>query len=120
MSALSYFLTVLALSLLSSGVFIVWQQRAIGPLLHENCPISGAHYWRHTLAALQLLIPLLLVLAFASKMEGELVDALRGALVWLLLGHLAAIAAIANMVWKRLVPPAENTTPAPAQLTTTA
>ncbi len=42
MSALSYFITVLTLSLISSGVFICWQQAAIGQLLDESCPGSGA------------------------------------------------------------------------------
>ncbi|MEJ2792974.1 hypothetical protein WAE56_06120 [Iodobacter sp. LRB] len=103
MSAISYFIAILALSLLSSALLISWQQRALGPLLEESCPGSGAHYWRHTLAALQLLIPMLLVLCFASQQSGDLVNELRMAIVWLLLGHLLAILAIARMVWKRLV-----------------
>jgi hypothetical protein len=107
MTALSYFITVLTLSLVSSGVFICWQQAAIGRLLDESCPGSGAHYWRHTLAALQLLIPMLLVLVFASRFDGNLVDSLRTAMIWLLLGHLLAVMSIAKIVWKRLVPPPE-------------
>jgi hypothetical protein len=104
MTALSYFITVLSLSLISSGVFICWQQAAIGRLLEESCPGSGAHYWRHTLAALQLFMPMLLVLIFASRFDGNLVDSLRTAMIWLILGHLLAVMSIAKIVWKRLVP----------------
>lgn len=32
MSAISYFIAILALSLLSSALLISWQQRALGPL----------------------------------------------------------------------------------------
>ena len=108
MSALNYFITVLALSFVSSAVLIVWQQAAIGRLLEESCPGSGAHYWRHTLAALQLLMPMLLVLVFASHFTGDVVDSLRSAMIWLLVGHLLAVLSIAKMVWKRLVPPPET------------
>lgn len=108
MSALTYFITVLTLSLVSSGVFIFWQQAAIGRLLEESCPGSGAHYWRHTLAALQLLMPMLLVLVFTSHFDGNIVDSLRTAMIWLLLGHLLAVMSIAKIVWKRLVPPPET------------
>ena len=111
MSALTYFIAVLTLSLISSGVFICWQQAAIGPLLEESCPGSGAHYWRHTLAALQLLMPMLLVIVFASRYDGNLVDSLRTAMIWLILGHLLAVMSIAKIVWKRLVPSPEAAQP---------
>ncbi|STQ89472.1 hypothetical protein [Iodobacter fluviatilis] len=54
MSAISYFLAILALSLLSSALLISWQQRALGPLLEASCPGSGAHYWRHTLGSVDV------------------------------------------------------------------
>ncbi|WP_410498353.1 hypothetical protein [Chitinibacter sp. S2-10] len=104
MSEISYFLAVISLSLCCSLLAILWLQRAIGPLLRENCPGSGAHYWQHTLSALQLLIPLLLVLVFASRLDYGLVESLRKTMIWLLFGHLAAIAIIAKIVWRRLVP----------------
>ncbi|WP_027469415.1 hypothetical protein [Deefgea rivuli] len=76
----------------------------------KAAPAAALHYWRHTLAALQLLIPMLLVLVFASHFDGNIVDSLRTAMIWLLLGHLVAVMSIANIVWKRLVPPPEVAT----------
>ncbi|WP_373973707.1 hypothetical protein NT239_08555 [Chitinibacter sp. SCUT-21] len=98
-------LAVIAVNLGLSLLLVAWQQRALGPLLNESCPGSGAHYWRHTLAALQLLIPLLLVLFFVDSHISNPVETVQTMLICLVLGHLIAIASIAKMVWRRLVPP---------------
>ncbi len=107
-------LAVIAVNLGLSLLLVAWQQRALGPLLAESCPGSGAHYWRHTLAALQLLIPLLQVLFFIDSHTGNPVETVQRMLICLVLGHLIAIASIAKMVWRRLVPP-QAPVPAHAQ-----
>ncbi|WP_348946386.1 hypothetical protein ABHF33_07580 [Chitinibacter sp. FCG-7] len=100
------FISILVINLALSVLLIAWQQRALGPLLNESCPGSGAHYWRHTLAALQLLLPMLLVLLFIDGHEKNAIGVFRTMLICVVFGHLLAIGAIAKMIWRRLVPSA--------------
>ncbi|WP_157315009.1 hypothetical protein [Chitinibacter sp. GC72] len=100
------FISILVINLALSVLLIAWQQRALGPLLNESCPGSGAHYWRHTLAALQLLLPMLLVLLFIDGDEKNAIGVFRTMLICVVFGHLLAIGAIAKMIWRRLVPSA--------------
>lgn len=107
METLPLFLLESLVSLALSLAIIRYLRDVMYSLLEAACPQGGAQFWLKTLALLQLLAPLLLVVwqAEAGPVANPVAE-IKAALSWMLLGHCVSLLLIARIVWKSLVAPA--------------
>lgn len=106
MNPLSLLALEMLLSLLLSLIVVNYLRVVLAELLAQACPHGGGLFWIRTLALLQFLAPLLLVV-WRSELNPAVDAALeiKQAVAWMLLGHCLALALLARTVWKSLVAP---------------
>lgn len=99
-----------SLSVFLSFMVVSHLREVLEELLISACPNAGARFWVKTLALLQYLAPLLLVIWRSDLAhETNTILQLKHALVWMLLGHCIALLLLSRIIWKTLVVPAMNT-----------
>lgn len=107
MDALSLLALEVVLSLLLSLIVVSYLRGVLYQLLAQSCPHEGGLFWIRTLALLQYLAPLLLVVwrSDIGPWVNPAVE-LKSALAWMLLGHCLALMLLARTIWRTLVLPA--------------